>query len=303
VPSACRSKYALRLAYDENRFAETLARALDQGVHILLIPEMALPEGNPATFDERMRRIFLEVKVDHFTRTNQASQLRLVIAGVLGGIRADGFHRNYAVAFDADGDQPDGFRQLKLSHWNLTRIEQDRFGITRHQAIHGSLADPVYENSLPAERLTVLEIPGVGRAATLICADMSQNNPGDWLSINAVLDWLYAPIMDKSTCWEIADKMHTPRPWIVRRSYRSARLTGTLVITTNSMALSRWINEANRLAGSTWPPYEKVGIGLAIDGRSDPPGHDHLSVLVDGRNVLEQFARPVKDWKPFPTPL
>ena len=300
VPSACRSKYALRLAYDETRFAEALTRAHEQGVHILLVPEMALPEGDPVDFDDRMRQLFLDAQADHYARSGQAGQLRLVVAGVLGGTRPDGYHRNYAVAFDSEGGQPDGFRQLKLSHWNLRRSEQDRFGITHYQAPHGALSDPIGENSLPAERLTVLEIPGVGRTATLICADMSQSNPGDWLSINAVLDWLYAPIMDKSTCWQISDRTKTARPWIVQRSYRSARLTGTLVITTNSIALSRWVNEANQLAGSSWPPYEEAGIGLAIDGRRNPPSHNHLSVDVNKRDVLELFARPVCDWKPFP---
>jgi hypothetical protein len=302
VPSECRSKYALRLAYDEARFAEALARALEQGVNILLVPEMALPEGNPDDFDKRMRQLFLNVQADHYARRGKAGQLRLVIAGVLGGTRPDGFHRNYAVAFDANGEQPDGFRQLKLSHWNLTRSEQDRFGITHYQAPEGPLSDPIEENSLPGDRLSMLEIPGVGRTATLICADMSQNNPGDWLSINAVLDWLYAPVMDKSTCWQIADQTKTARPWIVRRSYRSARLTRTLVITTNSMALSRWVNEANKRSGSAWPPYAEAGIGLAIDGRRDPPSYNHLSVRIDNRGVLEQFASPVSDWKPFPLP-
>jgi hypothetical protein len=217
-------------------------------------------------------------------------------------MRGDGYHRNYAVAFDANGDQPDGFRQLKLSHWDLTHSEQDRFGITHYQAPHGALSDPIEENSRPADCLSVLEIPGVGRTATLICADMSQNNPGDWLSINAVLDWLYAPIMDKSTCWQISDRKNTPRPWIVRRSYRSARLTRTLVITTNSIALSCWVNGANRRAASTWPPYNEVGIGLAIDGRRDPPSHDHLRVAIGTHDVLTPFTRPERDWKPFPQP-
>lgn len=299
IPSPCGSKYGLLLSYDETRFADSLTRALEQGVHILLIPEMALPEGDPLDFDDRMRQLFLDVLADYYARDGQIGELRLVLAGVLGNTRDDGYHRNYAVAFDARGEQPTDFRQLKLSHWNITRGEQDRFGITQHLRPGSDLSDPIIENSLPAGQLAVLEIPGVGRTATLICADMSQNNPGDWLSINAVLDWLYAPIMDKSTCWQIADQMSTKRPWIVERTYRSARLTGTMVITSNSMSLSRWVNQANRLAGNTWPAYSDVGIGLAIDGRSNPPGHDHLTVSIDSTGVLGTFS-PAPNWKPFP---
>lgn len=300
APSPCRTKYGLHLSYDETRFAAALTLALEQGVHILLVPEMAIPEGDPVDFDDRMRQLFLDVQADYFARSGRIGELRFVLAGVLGNTRDDGYHRNYAVAFDAQGEQPADFRQLKLSHWNLTRSEQDRFGITNHLSPGPGLSDPIIENSMPARQLAVLEIPGVGRTATLICADMSQNNPGDWLSINAVLDWLYAPIMDKSICWQIADRTTTRRPWIVERTYRSARLTGTMVITTNSMSLSRWVNQANRLAGSSWPPYSEVGIGLAIDGRSNPPIHDHLTVSINSTAVVGIFS-PTLSWTQFPT--
>ena len=300
IPSPCCSRYSLRLSYDETRFAEALSRALEQGVHILLVPEMALPEGDPRDFDDRMRQLFLDVQADYFARSGRIGDLRFVLAGVLGNTRDDGYHRNYAVAFDARGEQPTDFRQLKLSHWNITRREQNLFGITSHLPPGTDLSDPIIENSLPATQLAVLEIPGVGRTATLICADMSQNNPGDWLSINAVLDWLYAPIMDKSICWQIADRMNTRRPWIVERTYRSARLAGTMVIATNSMSLSCWVNQANQLNGSTWPPYSDVGIGLAIDGGSNQPKHDHLTVSIHSTSVLGTFS-PTRSWKPFPT--
>lgn len=301
VPSECRGYYAIQLNYDETRFAETLTRALDQQVHILLVPEMALPEGNPEDFAERMRQIFLDVQSDYFRRTAKVSELRLVVAGVLGQSKPGEVHRNYAVAFDSDGNQPEEFQQHKLSHWNITSGEQHRFGITHYHGINGSLSDPIKENSQPAERLSVLEIPGIGRTAVLICADMSQNNPGDWLSLNAVLDWLYAPIMDKSICWQISDRMMTPRPWIVRRAYRSARLIRTFVITTNSMALSRWVNEANLRETSAWPPYTEVGIGLAVDGGRDTPVHSHLLVPIDDRLVLSSFAQPAANWPIFPS--
>lgn len=301
VPSKCRNYYAIQLNYDETRFAEALARALDQQVHILLVPEMALPEGDPDDFGERMRQIFIDVQADYFDRTAKVSELRLVVAGVLGLSKTGGRHHNYAAVFDSDGDQPDKFRQQKLSHWNITSGEQHRFGITHYQSKGGLLSDPIKENSQPADCLSVLEIPGIGRTAILICADMSQNNPGDWLSLNAVLDWLYAPIMDKSICWQISDQMTTPRPWIVRRAFRSARLIRTFVITTNSMALSRWVNEANLREKSAWPPYTEVGIGLAIDGSRDTPAHSHLLIPIDDRRVLSSFAQPVGNWPIFPS--
>lgn len=301
VPSECRSNYAIQLNYDETRFADALVRALDQQVHILLVPEMALPEGNPEDFGQRMRQIFVDVQADYFARTANVSELRLVVAGVLGQDRPGEFHHNYAAVFDSNGHQPEQFQQHKLSHWNITSGEQRRFGITHYQGKDGPLSDPIKENSQPAERLSVLEIPGIGRTAILICADMSQNNPGDWLSLNAALDWLYAPIMDKSICWQISDQMTTPRPWIVRRTYRSARLIRTFVITTNSMALSRWVNEANLRETSAWPPYTEVGIGLAIDGSRDTPVHSHLLIPIDDRSVLSSFAQPAGNWPTFPS--
>ena len=296
------TSYALALGYGEERFGTALRRALTSNVDILLVPEMALPEGDRADFDDRLRSLIVDAQADHFDRTQTLPRLRLVIAGVLGPRRDDSFHRNYAVVFDANGDRHPAFEQRKLSHWNLTQGEQIMFGIDRHHPEQWPLADPIMENSLPGDRLTVLEIPGIGRTATLICADMSQSNPGDWMYINAVLDWLHAPIMDKSICWATADSRRERRPWIVRRSYRAARLARTLVVTTNSMALTRWINEANQSCGSFYPKFEKIGIGLAIDGRRNPPTFDHLLVDVDQRDVVERFLQTPAQWPPFPLP-
>ena len=295
VPSKCGEKYALQLNYHVSRFAEALRQAHEKGAHILLVPEMALPEGNPEDFNDRLGQLIFDAQAEYNEHKAINSQLRLIVTGVLGGERTDGVHENYAVVFDASGNQPTGFRQIKLSHWNLTKKQQKLFGVNNCQTKCQPLSDPIYENSRVAERFSVLEIPGIGRTAILLCSDMSQNNPGDWLSINAVLDWIYAPIMDKSTCWEISDKKNKPRTWIVQRTYRSARLTGTLIVTTNSMALTHWVNEANNSSDCNWPQYTEVGIGLAIDGRRNPPTHSHVVVGVNENNVLELFP----DFKPY----
>ena len=298
VPSKCGEKYALQLNYHETRFAEALRRAHEKGAHILLVPEMALPEGNPEDFNDRLGQLIFDAQAEYYEYKAKKSQLRLIVAGVLGGERTDGVHENYAVVFNAFGNQPTGFRQTKLSHWNLTKKQQKLFGVNNCQAKRQPFSDPIYENSRVAERFSVLEIPGIGRTAILLCSDMEQNNPGDWLSINAVLDWIYAPIMDKSTCWEFSDKMNEPRPWIVQRTYRSARLTGTLIVTANSMALTHWVNEANNRNDCDWPQYTEVGIGLAIDGRRNPPTHSHVVVGVNENNVLELFP-DFEPYKPF----
>jgi len=294
-----RKTYALSLGYGDERFSIALQNALKAGAHILIVPEMALPEGDVDSFDDRMRDLIFSAQDEYLSFTNSLPSLRLVIAGVLGPKRGDGFHRNYAVVFDSNGDRHPSFEQRKLSHWNLTSYEQVMFGIDRHHPQQWPLANPIFENSLPGDRLTVLEIPGIGRTATLICADMSQNNPGDWMYINAVLDWLNAPIMDKSICWATADARGERRSWIVRRSYRAARLARTMVITTNSMSLTRWVNETNKLSGN-YPSFSTVGIGLAIDGRENPPTFDHILVDVNRQGVVECFTSTPEHWPLFP---
>lgn len=298
-PSADRDKYELTLSYDTARFEAAVRRTLDLGVHILLIPEMALPEGDIESFDDRIGDIIAQARTEHFRRTGNRSELRLIVAGVLGSKRDDGFHRNYAVAFDADG-QRSNYQQLKLSHWNITATEQEIFGIRDHHAPQGPLANPIIENSLPASQFTIIDIRGVGRSATLICADMSQNNPGDWLGMNAMLDFLYAPIMDKSICWETSERLGANRPWIVRRSHRAALMTQALVIATNSMSLSRWVNQANNRNATGYPAYDRVGIGLAIDGEKRPPTFTHLLVDIDYSDEVGLFQRDRNSWLPFP---
>ena len=301
VLSECGTKYAVQLNYNETRFEEALRGALDNGAHILLVPEMAVPEGDPEDFNDHFGKLILDVQTEFFDRTQKTGELRLIIAGVVGDERSSGVHENYAVVFDAHGCQPPEFKQHKLSHWNLTKEQQDRFGVSCCKAIRQQPINSIEENSRLAECLTVLDIPIVGRTVIQICSDMSQNNPGDWLGINAVLDWIYAPIMDKSTCWEISDERNEQRPWIVRRTYRSARLMGTLVVTTNSMALTHRVNKTNNRPDSEWPQYAKVGIGLAIDGRRNPPTYSHVAVCVDKKDVLELFSHPEEDWPPFPS--
>lgn len=299
VPDSSKGKYELSLHYDTTRFAAALRRGLDLGVHILLVPEMALPEGEPMSFEKRIGDIIIEAQAEYFEETGLRPDLRLIIAGVLGGKRDDGFHRNYAVLFDANGEQS-AFEQLKLAHWNLRQSEQIMFGIKNHHAAEWPFDDPIYENSLPGKFLNIIEIPGFGRSAIFICADMSQNNPGDWLSLNAMLDFLYAPIMDKSICWKTADKLGHNRPWIVRRTHRSAVLTKSLAISTNSISLSRWVNEANRINDSDYPLFEQVGIGLAINGVKEPPTFSHVLVDVDYRDDVELFQDLSEDWSLFP---
>lgn len=181
--------------------------------------------------------------------------LRLALVGVIGGPRvAGGPHRNYIAAISANGEIL--FTQDKLTHWNLDARAQSRFGLDDR-----GYPVPLRENTTPGTNILVAEFDGLGRIMALICADMSHNMPGDWIADHIGLDWLYAPIMDGSTCW-----LQGPVPWIVRRALRTCARAGTTVMVANSMVMTRWNNRAiardKVTASYLYKIYDDCGVGF-----------------------------------------
>ena len=160
--------------------------------------------------------------------------------------------------------------QDKLSHWNLGEAAQSRFGLL------GKYPVPLLEDTQPGNSITIAELPGLGRLLTLICADLSANQPGDWIAENIGIDWLHAPIMDGSSCWT------QPRvQWAIRRAERAAG-AGTAAVVTNSMALTFWNNqviarESAKDAAYPYRIYTECGIALAVLPRADSIKMQHVT--------------------------
>jgi hypothetical protein len=302
LPSACRQYYGMVLHYPRERFAAVIGQAIAARADVLLLPEMSVREADL----ELLGDTIFECVGAHYDEHGEPPQLSFVFAGVLTDCQnPPDCHRNFAVIFDSQGNQAP-IRQLKLSHWNLRKDEQDRFGVTYHHESVGPLNDPIFENSEPAAEILICDLPRVGRCVTLICADMSQDNPGDWLFMNADLGWIHAPIMDKSICWQNSDEKGHNRPWIVRRAHRAAVLSRGHVVTTNSMALTHWVNGANgRQAASgasdVYPQYAASGIGLAlaVDGKGQVR-YQHLLARLSESDVALSYDLAIDTWPAYP---
>jgi hypothetical protein len=242
--------YAIESTVPFTRF-EALIR-LAAGAHLLLLPEMTVDGTLLLRFAETLRILRREVaRAD----PDRMPALRLALIGVIEAPRVAGAaHRNYIAVINADGKIL--FTQEKLSHWNLDARAQSRFGLDGQ-----GYPVPLREDTIPGANIVVAEFDALGRIMVLICADMSHEMPGDWIADHIGLDWLYAPVMDGSTCW-----LQGHVPWIVQRALRSCARVGTTVMVTNSMVMTHWNNRviARHQAIPSYPyrAYEECGIGF-----------------------------------------
>ena len=244
-------RYSIHPSIAEVRVAEVVRAAITNDADLLLMPEMSIDEALlPA-----LKHCIVHEAHEYFHRTNQLSRLSFVICGVLRKRMAtDLAHRNYVAVLSSDGELL--FEQDKLSHWNLDAATQKRFDL------FGGLPVPLFEDTIPGTAIIIAEIPSLGRLLTLICADISAHQPGDWVADNVGLDWVYAPIMDGSTCWTQAKI-----PWVIKKACRMAE-AGTATIVTNSMSLTYWNNAVIKRDSERNPDYphrvyEKCGVALA----------------------------------------
>lgn len=293
--TADRSAYGMDLRYDKQRIDRVIARAFDEGAHLLFMPEMAVRGADVPYLTERLRHHRLR----YLTDRDQLPHLRYVFAGVLDPTpSAAGRHHNLVKIFDADGSELAS--QVKLSHWNFNRHQQRLFGLEYHHRI--DFPDELMENSEPAECLEVVDLPQIGRVVTLICADVNRNDPGDWLMANARIDWLHFPIMDKSVCWDRSVATGYGPPWIVSRAYRASLAGSAKVVVTNSMALTTWVNGQNGRTGSPFGLLSNAGIGLALNHRGGAVRQHHVTVPLTERDVIMVFDWHPDAWPIFPAP-
>jgi hypothetical protein len=222
-------RYSITPAVPLTRFAAILRGAFANRAHVLLLPEMTVDGALLPDFIDILRSLRLEFNA---ADRDQTPSLRLLLIGVIAAPTSpDGLHRNYVAALDGGGQVL--FTQDKLSHWNLDSRAQARFGLDGR-----GYPIPLLENTAPGTNIEVVEFDGLGRLMALVCADMSHDMPGDWITDHIGLDWLYAPIMDGSTC-----DQQGRFPWIVQRALRLCERAGTTVMVTNSMVMSHWNND------------------------------------------------------------
>lgn len=264
-------RYSIHPTVSEDRLVAIVRDVIASGADLLLMPEMCVDE----TYLPSLQKAITQQRHEYYQKTGKLPGLAFAICGVLRKRSGPSDqHRNYIVALDSDGTVL--FEQDKLSHWNLTASQQRRFGI------FGGYPVPLLEDTSPGESITIAELPGLGRMLTLICADMSADEPGDWVADNVGLDWLHAPVMDGSIYLAPGNM-----PWIVERAARAAA-RGTATIVTNSMTLTHWNNAANRAAAAADPAfphgeYDQGGIALAVAP---------IGVSVKMQYITEDLASP-----------
>ena len=240
------------------RAAAALDALADAGAHVVVLPEMGIRAGDLPDLRRAVRR----------AANRPGSRLVLVGSGAIGTADGEGgFGSNRFHLFDGLG------RELaahdKLCRWNLdTARAAGRFGAP-WDAVDAACFPVSYEDIACADTITIVDIPGFGRLAMMICADMSSREPLAWLARNLLVDWIFAPIMDASITWRPGSAPQTK--WIVREADRVVGIARSRVVVTNSVAMTHWQNARN--AAAARPVDDDCGIALLVDGRFGPRTH------------------------------
>ncbi|NJR80612.1 nitrilase-related carbon-nitrogen hydrolase [Sphingomonas corticis] len=264
------------------RARAVVSRAYEEEASLILMPEMVLTPRALAAF----RQELLDRHSEHSERTNRLPPLSYALVGVVEEVEDGAARRNYVVVLDGTGEVLAS--QDKLSRWNLRPDEQQQYELA---PVDAAVPDLLLEPISPAEEVVVVDLPGLGRLVVLICADMDVSEPGDWLYANAGLEWVYAPIMDRTR--RPVRARGRVGPWIVRRAHRAACATRGRVIVTNSMALTPVVNRSNERRGlsADYPPSVECDVGLLIDGRDQEVTCEPVVVALGTADVAE-----VRDW-------
>lgn len=254
---------------------------------VLFMPEMALSK---VSFD----RLCSALAKEHgeWSRVNgRVPHLAYAIVGVIED-DADS-SRNYVAVLSGSGDIL--ARQDKMSRWDLNPEAQRWLGLGHDD---DDLADVIEEAIVPAPSVNLIELPGLGRLMVLICADMNIGEPGDFLYVNGGVDWVYAPIMDRT--WRL-QRDGTQEGWIVERSLRAAKATKGNVVVTNSIPLTAICNRTNKARGKPFAPSDSCQIALLIDGRDDSLSNARLEIPL-GENQVIAAKDWFDGWEPFVLP-
>jgi len=138
----------------------------------------------------------------------------------------------------------------------------------------------VKENISGGDVAYIADLDGLGRLINLICADVDQYSPGDWLLAYINADWINAPIFDKSICWTY-DSKGVNGPWITRKSIRAAKNSDAQIVVSNSMFLTYRLNEANKRRGTS-QIFSKCGVGFIAKGNCGTAIYSQVFVDMDG---------------------
>jgi predicted amidohydrolase len=214
-----------------------LRRAADENCDVLVFPELCL---TPA----------IQAAIGNGLFKNPKRYPWLVVAGSApapapdapDGPDMDSLH-NRAIVFDGKGQEV--LRYHKLHRYEMSRREQDRYGIADVCEEINRLEDIEVAPFV----LGVLDTP-VGRMGVAICEDLSAVELLEPLVSGLGLDWLLAPVLDGA---------QTRDRWTARFGRRYAERGAALVVATSLSLVSRHCDFAAG-GGRPMPP----GVGLVV---------------------------------------
>ncbi len=288
---ASTGRYGVRIRYDPARLHGIVSTAVEGGAHLLFMPEMTVDAEHVPTLASAIRRA-----VGGWTRSRRAlPQLRFVVAGLAHASGDAG--NNSIVVLDAEGREI--LRQDKLCRWNLKWYHQRNYGIV---PTCPEDAPDLVEDIPGGTRVHLADLDGLGRFLTLICADMDHDRPGDWLVRNLSVDWLHAPIMDRSIAWS-RDAAGVLQPWIVARANRATENGAARVVVTNSVILTLLLNEhngANPHLG--YPVLDRCAIAFMLDRDGGTRTFRQVEATLPCAAPLIELVRWSDGFAPFPPP-
>lgn len=266
--------YDARPAPLATRVEEAVRRLCEDGCHIIALPEMAL--DSPA--EEALRRAV--------RRHGPGSDLMLVLGGthralspataLVEGVPVPA-PANRALVLDRFGGVL--LRQDKMSCWDLSHGQCDRFGLAK------PTSDRRREYIEPGRAVQMAEYHGLGRIGVLVCEDLDRAEPGQWLRRHLLLDLQFTPVLDASLKSDA---------WTGTGGSKAALLGGCRVIVANSLVLTHCQNAANQAAGRHAWVIGEAGIGLMIDRAGPEVRAKMVSVSLTAPGTILR----VDEWQP-----
>jgi hypothetical protein len=281
------ARYGVRIKYDPARLYQIVLEAMRGGSQLLFLPETSVDAGRVPELASAIRR----AARDHRKATGDDPELRFVMAGLAhetGG--------NSIVVLNVEGAPV--LEQDKLCRWNLSPEYQEAYQVGAPCKAGG----PALREDIPGGKTVyVVDLEHFGRFLTMICADMDYDKPGDWLVRNVAIEWLHAPIMDRSIAWSIGSDGKY-RPWIVERAHRATETGVAKVIVTNSLLLTLRSNESFKAPGSKYAPVTECAISFMLDKRDAQLTYRQVSVHLPCATLEVSTFEWRNGFEPFPPP-
>lgn len=283
-------RYGVKVAYDVGRLERIISKAMSDGAHLLFMPEMTVDADETPALASAIRRSAAMYERDK----GVLPELRYVVAGLAHASGVAG--NNSIVVMDVTGRSI--LNQEKLCRWNLRWYHQVNYGL--RPACTPTAPD--LKEDIPGGRVVwIADLEHLGRFLTLICADMDYDKPGDWLIRNVAVDWLHAPIMDKSIAWS-RDSVGDLQPWIVNRANRAVSKGVGRVVVTNSVFLTMKLNEYNAANPGSYPVLNRCSIAFMLDASLGDKAFKQIEVDLPCPPLTVETTRWRDGFKPFPPP-